>query len=346
VERAPVVYVDESGNSGQNLLDARQPVFILAAVHLEEVDARELASVLAGDAEEGHYTRLRKQPSGQQRILRVLADERLGPASVRVIALHKPFMAVAKLVDLLIEPVVAAAGHDLYADGWHLKLSHVLQDLGRQACPQHWQPLLSAFVRFVWRGTTAGAAELVHALSLAVEEAGDHPVGDFLQLVPRDSDLLLAWHGREEHEESADALDPALTAMVEQTISWGQRLGPFLLVYDENKLVGRWTQRLLAMSDPQVAADHNVTPSNKMPVLPLAGLSPATSYDSPAVQVADCLAGACADVLRSRVLGDDPTDWRLALRQARVLRFVDHITWPHDAAVAEEFELQGCYETS
>jgi hypothetical protein len=97
------------------------------------------------------------------------------------------------------------------------------------------------------------------------------------------------------------------------------------------------------LSDPAVAAEYTATPTNRMSALPVAGLAPAISQDSPAVQVADLLAGACADVLRGRMLGTPPTAWQLRLRQARVLRFIDHLVWPGDAAVADEFELQGCF---
>ena len=336
------MHVDESGNSGQNLLDAQQPVFVLAAVHLGDADASRLASMLAGGADEAHYTRMRKRPGGQERILQVVGDSALAPDSVRVSALHKPFMAVAKLVDLLLEPIVAAAGRDLYADGSHLELSNMLFALGPDACPRSWQPLMESFVRFVWRGTSEGATRLSGLLAQATREAEHHPVGELLEMMPHDERLLLAWHGREDGDDPADALDPALAATVEQARWWGTRLGPFLLVYDESKLVGRWSARLLALSDPAVAAEYAVTPTNRMPALPLAGLAPAISQDSPAVQVADLLAGACADVLRGRMLQTTPTAWHLRLRQARVLRFVDHLVWPGDTAVADEFELQGC----
>ena len=35
----PVVAFDESGNSGGNLIDQDQPVFVLASVHVSEADA-------------------------------------------------------------------------------------------------------------------------------------------------------------------------------------------------------------------------------------------------------------------------------------------------------------------
>ena len=84
-----------------------------------------------------------------------------------------------------------------------------------------------------------------------------------------------------------------------------------------------------------------VTPTNRLPPLQLAGLTPATSHDSPAVQVADALAGAVTDLLRAIVRGNELSDWQLRLREARVLRFVDHYVWPPDPRMADELEVQG-----
>lgn len=65
----------------------------------------------------------------------------------------------------------------------------------------------------------------------------------------------------------------------------------------------------------------------------LLGLEPAVSHDAPAVQVADSIAGACAEVLRSAVT-DRPSPWVARLDDARVLRFVEHFVWPPDEALA------------
>jgi hypothetical protein len=121
----------------------------------------------------------------------------------------------------------------------------------------------------------------------------------------------------------------------------GRRTRPFLLVYDERKLIGRCKDRVLALTDPVVAAQYVVTPTNGLPPLRIAGLAPATSRNSPAVQIADVLAGAVADLLRAIVGGVELSEWQLRLREARVLRFVDHYVWPPDPRLADELEAQG-----
>jgi Protein of unknown function (DUF3800) len=50
---SPAVYVDESGNTGENLTDPEQPVFVLAAVQLSDNDAARLATAVAGRSGRG-----------------------------------------------------------------------------------------------------------------------------------------------------------------------------------------------------------------------------------------------------------------------------------------------------
>ncbi|HEV7774882.1 MAG TPA: DUF3800 domain-containing protein [Conexibacter sp.] len=338
----PRVHADESGHSGQNLFDPDQPVFVLATVHLAEPAASRLASALADGAPEAHYTRMRRQRGGQTRILEALDDPVL-EGSARTSALHKPYMVIAKFVDLLIEPVVAAHGGDLYRDDGHLKILDVLSHLGRKACPTSWDQTMTAFVEFIRRPSEATTEAFTNGLAAAVNEAGDHPVGSFLALVPLDVEVLLRLYARAP-EEPSDFLDPHVAAVTEHILHWGEVLGPIELVYDSTKIMNRWSSRLLALSDPVVAARHDVTPTVPMPTLPLARLTPVTSHDSPAVQVADLLAGATADVLRA-LANEKPLDaWQQQLGERRVLRFLDleHTVWPpSDPALQSEIKAQG-----
>ena len=73
MESWPTVFLDESGNSGQNLLDRQQPVFVLASLQLDDDESQRIAATMAGGADEAHYTRMRKYPDGQRKVLEAIA---------------------------------------------------------------------------------------------------------------------------------------------------------------------------------------------------------------------------------------------------------------------------------
>src|SRR5947208_417377 len=118
----PLIAFDEAGNSGGNLLDPEQPVFVLASVHLENNRALELASP---DGTELKFGTLKRSERGQRRIIELLNSPDLDGDSVLIASFHKPFMVITKLVDLLVEPLRYAGGIDLYERGANLALANL-----------------------------------------------------------------------------------------------------------------------------------------------------------------------------------------------------------------------------
>src|SRR3954466_13162037 len=94
----PLVAFDESGNTGQNLTDASQPVFVLASLCLSDADARSLTSIATvPGAKEAKFARLRSSGPGQRRLTAFLNSVLLPPSSVKITAYHKSFMITTKI---------------------------------------------------------------------------------------------------------------------------------------------------------------------------------------------------------------------------------------------------------
>jgi len=65
----PIVAFDETGNTGDNLLDPDQPVFVLASVQLPDEDT---VRVLGDPAGEIKFAKLKRSRVGERRILSIL----------------------------------------------------------------------------------------------------------------------------------------------------------------------------------------------------------------------------------------------------------------------------------
>jgi hypothetical protein len=324
----PVVHLDESGNTGENLTDPAQPIFTLGAVHLEATIAARLAGVLAGENDEGHYIRLRRSTPGRRRVIEVLTDGALSPGeNARVNAMHKPTMIPAKFVDIVIEPAVDAHGGDLYAGGGVVMATDILLTWGPTVCATSWTPMLDAFIAAARHPTIDTAAHLSRQMMAAIEESDGHPIQTMLLwglAGPLDLlDRLIARIGGR-----ADHLYPEVALAAEQIYWWGDKLSASIdVVYDESKVLARWQARFLSIADPAEAARYRITESTDLGPLPLAAMEPARSHDAPGLQVADTLAGACAEVLRCEARGETPSDWVAELERAGVRKFVGHMVW-------------------
>lgn len=105
----PTIYFDEAGNTGQELFNADQPWFVLAALNIEADRARELiASVRVKNYAEIKFTSLKKSRDGREALMTLY--DGLDPESVKAVAYHKRFMITTEIVDLLVETLAHATG--------------------------------------------------------------------------------------------------------------------------------------------------------------------------------------------------------------------------------------------
>jgi hypothetical protein len=73
------IYCDEAGNSGANLLDPEQPCFVLASNDFSREEAESLLDhVRSAQGAEPKFTSLKKSGAGIAKLIRFLADPRLG----------------------------------------------------------------------------------------------------------------------------------------------------------------------------------------------------------------------------------------------------------------------------
>jgi hypothetical protein len=314
------VAFDESGNSGENLLDRAQPVYTLASVARPESEVAAAVTTLIEESGfvELKFSEMRGNEEGRSLISTVFDSGLLDPMSARVVPVDKDWMVAGKMVDLLWEPQTQRT-HDFYASGMHRRIASALQRQGpTEAGREVWERWQHAFVAAVRRPRDeTRIAELEAALATLKAAAGDQRVGILLEVVPDDAASLAALipHGDDE-------LDPALGGLVEQLHHWSRRLGePFRVVHDDSAVVERWSELLERLSDQE-------NPRRTFDVgeihleFPLYGVEIGTvdSRHAAAVQLADVLSGAVMWCLRERLRGNEVppqwTEWGLA-------RFID-----------------------
>ena|ERR1700761_5198051 len=111
-----MIYFDEAGNSGGNLLDKDQPCFVLAShdFNSEETDALLAPLKAMSNASELHFMRLKKYPKYQKALIDLFNHELIKEDRIYHYFAHKQFMISIQMVDQLIEPVLYEEGIDIY----------------------------------------------------------------------------------------------------------------------------------------------------------------------------------------------------------------------------------------
>lgn len=321
-----VIYMDEAGNTGGALLDPEQPVFTLASNNFTEGEATSLLELVAGAAPEAKFSTLKKSWSGQQRILRLISDERLKAERVKVDIVHKRFMLVAKMVDFLAETKAHALGFDLYVRGQNIALSNAIFFIGPTACGKsEFTALLTSFMKMVRLPESA----LIHTFQSNLrDQIRNCPDQEFRNLL-----RMLELPDQEIHLNFADSsyldIDPAVATFVEHCFAWGTALPDgFEIIHDQSKPVSASRDRLEALMAPNIPA-AKVGYDRRVLEFPLKGtsLAFADSKLTPQLQIADLIAGAMLTYGASLVTkGKDP--FAIGLKEAGIERFQINAIWP------------------
>lgn len=328
VKDIPVVAFDEAGNTGANLLDPVQPCFTLASVHLSEDEAREALNPLpVGEANEAHFSKLKRSAAGREGILEVLGSPLLTPETVKLYVVHKPYMVTTKIVDLLIENLAYRDGVDLYNRGGNIALSNLLYYCIPAFCgPERFSQIQESFVGMIRGKTRAAVAEFYKAVEDARHHCSSPKFDSQIALLIATQRILLDHLGEWRHTE----LDPAVPCLVNISASWSDQFGSaFSIVHDASKPIAFEQDIVEALMDPdgpdiRVGRDRRVMPL----FIKATGISLVDSRDVKAVQLADILAGSASSLGIGYTRPQADSGFHEALERAFRKDFIIGAIWP------------------
>ncbi len=143
------IYFDEAGNTGQDLLNQQQKIFVLASVRFNNEQVNELSKIF-NNVTEIHFKKLKNSSSGRNQIIEFLNHKLICEQNIIVSVCHKKFATIAHIVDRLIEPVFYDKGIDLYFEGKNLIYANFLFYLGETIWEKsEFNNLLEAFIKMM-----------------------------------------------------------------------------------------------------------------------------------------------------------------------------------------------------
>lgn len=299
----PLIAFDESGHTGQDLLNRAQPIFTLASVHLSDSEAEDAIKVLSPAKDrETKFSVLIRSREGRQRIVSLLQSPYAEIGKAKTYVVHKPYMVVAKIVDLLIEPLAHRDGVDLYRQGCNIALANLYYTCLPTVCGEdEFTGLLAKFVGMI-RKKDEGSIMRFYDSCRRMHRCAKLPgFQRHLAVMSQSVEVI----GEVLRASDVTQLDPSVTSFVDHCDAWGSCLNcEFDAVCDESKPI-RQKQALLsvlmARDEPQVQVGYDY----RKIVLPLraAGISFADSAKVKQLQIADVIAGTTAYWAR-RLVGE------------------------------------------
>jgi hypothetical protein len=246
----PLVWFDESGNTGDDLLNEDQPVFALASVALSESDAKAVLAPVraASSAVELKFSKLCRRRRSLAAVLEMLGSPKLTPSTVRLAVVDKPYMVVAKMCDILMEPAWTARGWNWYEGDNPFKWPATLHEeaprvLGRQ----RWIDLQRSFIDAVQAPSELHAIGFAHQVLQVLSFMEECDIDDPRVKLPLE--VMFEQAPSELASYVDDALDPALPCLVEQIAWWSEHIGSFVVVHEHTNTIDRHVDRIMAQRD-------------------------------------------------------------------------------------------------
>jgi|GEM_PF-356701 len=306
--KVATIFLDESGNTGSNIIDENQPIFTLSACKYTEQEALRLIELTGSRSpKEAHFKQLKRKKSGQDGMVRLMKHSLINKSRVKVESFHKKFMVTTKIVDLLIEHMMHLKGQDLYLNGANIALSNMWFYCLPTLCGEETvHKMYKSFVKMIKFQTI----DFIEQFYSDVEALHDTCSSDSFRA---DIDMILstkyiiadALDGIEK-----EALDPSIPALFCQCLNWGE-VHPkgFHVIHDDSQTLEKqkslfaqfmdWTQDTIELGYDRRKFN-----------LPLKGksLKFSSSEKYPQLQVADIIA-SCLAYWASGVSRDEKDDY-------------------------------------
>ena len=329
-----IIAFDESGNTGADLLDKKQPVFILASVRFTVTQALILKNIIQTQSNELKFNRLKKYRRYHSQIISLLNHDLISQDTVRLSIFHKDYCVSVHTVDRLIEPLYYKNGLDLYKNGLNLAYTNLLFFCTPTLCDRAiWEKYKIDFInmfKFRDENSITSFYKTVHNLF----ESSKSDYGSFLEPILKSReiihDILRDW--------DTNNFDSTLSGFINLIDFWGRRTeSDFHAYVDDSKALGHFKHLVNSIRDiyieqQEVGADRRTL---QLP-LKLIDIIFVNSKDNLVVQIADLIAGAANHYYRALAdekFRDDLSD---KIEKTKLINLLHSRVWPHKSFTPEE----------
>ncbi|MFU9046187.1 DUF3800 domain-containing protein [Acinetobacter tibetensis] len=333
------IYLDEAGNTGHDLLNIDQPVFVLAANMFTEEEALELLKILDIKGAEAKFSNLKKTKKGRNKIKKFMEQVILKQKKVKTVIVHKKYMGLGKIFDILVEPV-------------YFKMGVNFNKNMRNVCTvnMHWYVITSFYGERNLNKLIRRFIALIHSKSESnIDEF--YKTVDFIKRNPIKinntldfNEILASKNLVQESIKVVDKthLDPVQTGLFTQATLWGKDLPDgFVFIHDESNTLESSLNNFNRYTDP-TSIPKVIGTGERAYELPLKveKVSLEKSHIFPQIQVSDIIAGALAHTANCRAFTENKDDQlSLDLISIGIEQLMTHSVWPETKVTPKDFGI-------
>lgn len=333
-----MIYFDEAGNSGDNLLDKNQPVYVLLS---HDFTDDEVAGILApvlklSKAEELHFKRLKKYEKSRKAIIEVISHPLIRKERVFHYVAHKEFMIVIQMVDKLVEEVFYRNGIDIYKGGLNISTANILYIMGKNVWDKNlFATMCDKFVVWMRSGEKDDGIKFyasVHRLQDTLKHEKDRALFSIIYESIQYANEIIS--GLTKY-----TLDATLSCFNAHCHFWAERYKkPFDITLDDSKQIEYWTDMIKFLTDSLPEGEVGFgSRKHKYPLL-INSLAMRRSHTSLSLQLADILCSSL-NYCYGFISQNKSDDFGLAIDNILVPRLSRTVMWPGKEMTPEELDM-------
>ena len=279
------VYVDECGYTGEDLLNPDQPFQAVASVVISEDEARKLIDrhFPRKKSSELKHKQLAKRP-GYWRALGDIQEELFQRFTCHCYVVDKRFMLLQKFIGNCIEPFYHSVGIDFYESGQSQSAASLLHRCGPILFGEE---LFESFLRLYQKTVREKQEEDISALVDMAEVLMKENLAELFG--PLGSGFAQATEELKTEGVSLDLAYPLVIGLVNLVELGGSA---YKIVHDQSENLKQYARSFQSMIDVEEVQSFKFSQVSRLDFpLHLQEVTQVDSKDSPAVQLADLLAG-------------------------------------------------------
>lgn len=334
------IFFDESGNTGRQLGDLNQPIFVLGSCDFTPEQCDELLTPLRSrQAAEIHFKKIRKTAKGQDKIIELLSSSLVSSTHYKSCIFHKRFMLLCKFIDDLVENHLNSIGIDLYSGGLNRALSNMLYYSLPTLCGEEsFDIFLSLYYDMVLSKREEDILAFydhIQTMRNVCKKQDEDFSSLFNLIIPAQDNVLQILEILER-----STFNPAIPAFFNLCVVWGTQYKNFDAICDDSAPVENQKQFFDTISNINNSTEVLGYGPNQFELpLKLNSLSFSSSHDSDGIQVADIITGAVSYYINKQLSGDINDEFYIKLNKINKLdELIGRSNWPTLEVTPEELD--------
>lgn len=329
---------DESGNSGENVLDINQPVFVLASVYVEDEEASQLLNLFDTPSDELKFKKILKSGKHITALQNFLSSNLLNENSVGLFVYNKEYSISVHTVDRLIDASYYEAGIDIYKDGMNIALANLLFYYLPSMCDKELYERHKQLFTLMFRNRTAESInDFYDNFEKLAKSAKDNGEAIFLPIIEsaKHIDFILSTTPKY-------GLDSTLAGLISLVDMWGKKLNSkFNILVDDSKPLRHFEHYIdilksLNIEKQSIGYDRR---NLKLP-LQIDNMHFVNSVFCQQVRVADILAGAANYYCKAIINNTIETDTiAKMIANTPIESWIKESVWPSKAVTPEQLNI-------